>query len=206
MSYKISLLQNAAFRLCTRGRPISAAVWPVWKTQGFAEQHCWPCVCRDTVLIGNVPTEMTAASRHAVRDHMACLEHMTRPVSRPCRPMVLTRVLNQTADDLLRTGSLPSAAAQQEEAERNLARGIKRLTSLKTQITRTKDHVPTPDKNWKVTLSLLWGQWLIYIREHPPRTEPYHPACPPIRGRVGHRAHCLSASSTLKCPTKSFLV
>jgi hypothetical protein len=53
--------------------------------------------------------------------------------------MVLTRVLNQTADYLLRTGSLPSAAAQQEEAERNLARRIKRLTYLMNEIP-TRNH------------------------------------------------------------------
>ena len=31
---------------------------------------------------------------------------------------------------------------------------------------------------WKVTRSLIWGQWLICLRDHPPRTEPCHPACP----------------------------
>jgi hypothetical protein len=44
------------------------------------EQHCWPCTCRDTVLIGNVPTPVMAASRQAARDHMVCLEPVTRPL------------------------------------------------------------------------------------------------------------------------------
>src|SRR5712692_11748672 len=64
-------------------------------------------------------------------------------VSWPCRPIVRTRVLNQTADCLLRTRSLLGAAAQQEEAERDFARKIKRLTYLKTRILYNMDTVAT---------------------------------------------------------------
>src|SRR5262249_46399146 len=78
-AYEISKLQFAAFCCCTRGRSISAAVWPVSKTQELVEQHCWPCACRDTVLIGNMPTPVMAALRQAARDHMACLEPVTWP-------------------------------------------------------------------------------------------------------------------------------
>src|SRR4029434_8454092 len=68
---------------------------------------------------------------------------------------------------------------------------------LMPQMSYIKDRVPTPDNNWKVTLSLLWGPWRSGLGDHPPRTEPCHPACPQIRGSVGHRVHGPSASSTL---------
>ena len=65
------------------------------------------------------------------------------------------------------------------------------------QMSCIKDRVPTPDNNWKGTLSLLWGPWLSSLGAHPPRTEPCHPACLQISGSVGHRGHGPSASSTL---------
>jgi len=41
MSYKISLLQNAAFRLRTCGLSITVAVWHGLKIQAFAVRYCW---------------------------------------------------------------------------------------------------------------------------------------------------------------------
>jgi len=41
MSYKISLLQNAAFRLCKYGPSITVSVRHVLKIQAFAARYFW---------------------------------------------------------------------------------------------------------------------------------------------------------------------
>jgi len=35
--------------------------------QAFAARYCWEIACRDTVLIGNLPTSLLPLSRHAFR-------------------------------------------------------------------------------------------------------------------------------------------
>src|SRR2546425_7110008 len=67
MSYKISLLQNAVFRIRTRGLSITVAVRYRLKIQTFAARYFWEMAWRDTVLIGNLPTSLLPLSRHAFR-------------------------------------------------------------------------------------------------------------------------------------------
>ena len=55
------------FISANRGLSIISAVWPILKTQGFAERHCWQCACRDTVRIGKMPTQVMTASCHTAR-------------------------------------------------------------------------------------------------------------------------------------------
>jgi hypothetical protein len=82
------------------------------------------------MLIGTLPTHVSAASRQAVLYDIACLEQGARHRAFGSMPAALSRMLHQTADCLLRTGGFPYAAGLQEEGERSFARRIKHLTSL----------------------------------------------------------------------------
>ena len=67
MSSKILLIHNAAFRLRTRGFWSTGAMRYGLEIQAFAARNCWEVACRDTVLIGNLPTSLRPLSCHAFR-------------------------------------------------------------------------------------------------------------------------------------------
>ena len=78
-SCKILLIHNAAFRLRTCGLSITVAVWHGLKIQAFAVRYFWEMACRETVLIGNLPTRLLPLFHRAVRQGLLCAAR-----SQPC--------------------------------------------------------------------------------------------------------------------------
>jgi hypothetical protein len=80
-AFIICELHFAAFRLRTCGLSITVAVWHGLKIQAFAVCYFWEMACRETVLIGNLPTRLLPLSRHAFRPDVRCLPSADRGTS-----------------------------------------------------------------------------------------------------------------------------
>src|SRR2546428_13402010 len=56
LSFTTHELHFAAISICKHGLSRSAHWLPVWKIQAFPARYFWEFACRETVLIGNLPS------------------------------------------------------------------------------------------------------------------------------------------------------